>query len=203
MSMNKRVLGVIFFLCLLYIPSVFAESPNANNSITNITDKLDTSINQPINLPSPIESVVKIILGIKKSPQITLTLLVSMTCIWFFLFIILAETLNLTPFFSNTTRWIGAAIITLLIAATGIIETIYLWIFSPISNIGFIKNWSTGALIFLVVLIVICGFILTKILKFAKEYNERIQMHQDGTKVGVELGFLARMRDMFKFTKDI
>ncbi len=200
--MKKSTLAIILLLILpLLVPLVMAEE-NKTLNLTSIPTRFSNTLDEPLELHPTIEVLAKGILGIKKSPVISTTLLVAATCVWLFLFIILAEILEFTPFFNGKLRWVGAALITILIAVTGVVESTVLFLFSLGSDIWFFEKWSAGALTFTIVLLLIVVWFISKLLKWAKNYQETFKAQKEGSELGKNLGFLYRFKEMFGFTKE-
>lgn len=199
--MKKSTFAVMLLLILLlFLPFVLAEE-NKTFNLTAIPTHFSSTLDQPLSLHPTIEVLAKGLLGIKNSPEISTTLLVATICLWLFFFIILAETLEFTPFFNGKLRWVGAALITILIAVTGTIETIVLSLLSFGTNLWFFEKWSAGALTFTVVLLLIVVWFISRVLKWAKNYQEAFKAQKEGSELGAHLGFLYRFKEMFGFTK--
>ncbi len=198
--MKKSTLAIILFLMLpLFLPFVLAEE-NKTLNLTEIPTRFSSTLDEPLELHPTIEVLAKGIIGIRKSPVITTTLLVATICVWLFFFIILAEILEFTPFFNGKLRWVGAALLTILIAVTGAIENTVLSLFSLGTNLWFFEKWSAGALTFTIILLLIVAWFISRLLKWAKNYQEAFKAQKEGSELGKNLGFLYKFKEMFGFT---
>lgn len=194
----KRVMLLLILLSLLTTPLVFAEE---NKTLSSISTSFGQSLDKEVPLPDSVKMIVKLVLGVKQSPELTISILTILVAVWIIIFLILANILELTPFFHGWTRWIGAACIALIIAVTGVIESAALFLIALSRDIIFFGQFSAGALLFVIIILVVSWVVLSKISRLIKEYREISEAHIEGTKVGAELGFSRRLREMFRFTR--
>ena len=180
--------GILAFAIILALMSntliATAEETTENNKTINLPS-IGNNLDKEISLPDGAQSKVRTLLGVRKSQILTTSLLIIMICIWIIAFLFLASLFGLISFFQSWMRWVVAACVTLIIAITGTIENIALSLLALGKNIAFFEKWPAGALLFIIILIFIGGYILNKITKQIKRYEEKTRAEVVGWKRGL------------------
>ncbi len=174
---------------------------NAKEELEKATSKTNQALEKEIEIPSYIQIPIKIIFGIERT--ISISLLIIVLAIWLFSLLLFANILKLTPFFKNWTAWPAAIGITILIALSGVIKNIALFLLNTGDLLSFLAKWSAGVLLLIVTIILLIAFISLKMLKKLREKLEIEQAKEEGTQIGATLGFAQKMREMFGFTRKI
>ncbi len=209
------IIITIFLVSLSLAQSTSTETNNLQNSVPNQTDskteipkisltdltpKLDESIEKDIQLPESSNKIIRMLLGFNESEKITMNLMISIIVFMFIIFLILGDAFGLITS-NRLIKWLGALGVTILLGMTkGIKETI-LFYFGITDSIKALGNWSTGALTFLIIILIIIFILIGKIEKRLRKEREIEQSNMDGIKIGTELGFLSKMRQYFFETK--
>ncbi|MEK6898649.1 MAG: hypothetical protein AABW79_00960 [Nanoarchaeota archaeon] len=185
-----------FFMLFLF---TLALSSSAEINDSQIKDAIDKTLSKEIPLNPELQKFTS---ALFKTEELSFSLFIILIVLSILSFSVLINILHLTPFFSKgITNIIGAICITLLIAITGAFYDIAVFILGFGETFKFLERWSSGAIIFAIVIIIIVWFVLTKMLKWAKNYSEMEKAKHEGMEVGKELGFLKMMREMFGITR--
>lgn len=203
--MNKRLIILATIITLLLITTVIAQTSTINNGTITIpsinpkdpTPKIDNIFEKEILINENIAVVVRVLTGIKG--PVTLSFGIIIILIWLMMLIFLKNIIILTPFFKGITSWIGAIIINLLIALSGGMNFLTRIFLETGSIFKFLEEWTTGALIFSIILVIIIFLVLGKAMKFIKRKEEIMKAEEESTKIGVNLGFMGNLRKMFNW----
>lgn len=162
----------IFFLILLSTLVLAQTNTSANltsSDIKDSTSKLDSKLDQNVKIPETLQILTRIIFGINSSEKVTISAFIILLFIWAWIFVIVAEALKFTPFFKGKLIWLGALIITLIIASTKTILLIARFWLDMGSSFKLLEGWSTGAFV-----VSIMGLILALILTlFLKDWVDK------------------------------
>ena len=115
----------------------------------------------------------------------------------------LKNILALTPFFKGKISWLMAIAVNLLIALSGGLRLLKKAFLETGSIFKFLEEWTTGALIFAIILVILIFLILGKAMKFIKTKEEKIEAEEEGRKIGTQIGFLKSMREWFGFSNKL
>ena len=211
-----KKLGVALIIVLLLITfinlspaqdtkSKDSQNTNQNEPPKNKTPQTITRVNnaleKEIQIPAYIQIPIRILFGIERS--ISISLLIVILVIWFFSWLLFANVLKLTPFFRNWTAWPAALGVTALIALSGAMKNIALFLLNAGDSFEWLAKISAGALLLIVVVVIAAAVILLKILKKLSEKLELEQARDEGRNIGVSLGFIKSMKEWFSFTRKV
>lgn len=202
----------LLFICIILLNITLAlaqsTSPTASTpenkkvlDTKNITSKLNERIDKEIQVPAGLQLLIKIIFGIEKT--ISISLLIIVLCIWLFSFIFIANILKLTPFFKGWIAIPAGICITILIALSGAIKNIALFLLNFGDSFAFLAKWGAGAVLLIMVAILAITFVATSLLKKLRKKLEREEAQEEGSKMGLTIGMMAKFKEMFGFTQKI
>lgn len=139
----KRGIILLVLLALLISPTIFAAGDNTTIPSPEqikeglsalgggLEDKTENIIEREIQIPNQLQIPVRIIFGLKDKYVITIERFVVLCAIWMMFFFLIQGILKLTPFLNKGLQnIIGPIIITVIIAITGIINSIVIFFFS-------------------------------------------------------------------------
>ena len=185
--------GILILLTLLLLsPIVITAAEEPAKSPLNTGNLLD----KEIEIPEGFQILARVFFGIDDS--ISISAVIILLAIWFVLFIIITNTLKLMHFFKGGIAWLIGAIVTILIALSGAIKGTAGLILAVGDSFGFIGKWSAGALMFALLVVLIIGFIGSKILKKISDYIEIEEARTEGEKTGENLSLLKILTQRFK-----
>lgn len=183
----KKVFSI--FLILLFLLSiVLAQTPTTNNQtqnniskekikniIKNPTTKIDEKLEEEIQIPQGLQTVSRIIFGIKSEKPISFATFIILIAFWIFIVLLIANIIKVSGFLSmkGFLKWLFSAIFTTLLSSTGATIQIAQFWSGLGSIIPFVKESSTFALIISGIIFAIIAFIILKIFdKFNKQIEE-------------------------------
>jgi len=196
---------VIILITFLLIQIVASQSNITNNNhtaINKIGDATDSLAEKEIQIPNNLQLIARLILGIK-SP-IEFSLLIIIIIIWVMTFKLIGEGVKLMPFFEKgVMSWVATFIIIMLIVFAGGLNLIASVILGLADIFTIFRDWSTGALIFGITLVIIIGFFISKLEKWARKKSEIEKAKFESTNLGISLGFMGNLRKMLGFGKSL
>lgn len=194
---------VIIIIFTLLCSTVFAQinSTNITISLTNLNNFGDKLTEKEILINENLAIPIKILFGVKGPIKISFAIMIIL--IWLMMLIFLRNVLILTPFFKGGISWLMAIVVNLLIALSGGMRFLTKAFLETGSIFKFLEEWTTGALIFSIILAIIIFLILGKAMKFIKRKEEIMKAEEESTKIGVNLGFIGNLRKMFNWGRSI
>lgn len=211
--MNKKI-GVLLVFILLLTSLVLAQIGNDTNetdsnisidkegikeglkeATSKIASKTDPIVEKEIEIPERLQTLAKILFGIEDKSSVSA--LVISFLVWLLFLLLFTNILMYWSLFSKEVAFAAGVILTIIMAALGIVKNISVFLINIGSYFKFLEHWSAGALGFGVVLILIIAFIIMRIGKYFREQAGITRAHEEGIEVGAELGFLQRLREMF------
>ena len=191
----------IILLALLLIQIVIAQTNITNDSnftaIKKIGDATDSLVEKEILINENLAIPIKILFGVKGPVKLSSAIMILL--IWVMMLIFLRNIMILTPFFKGGISWLMAIVVNLLIALSGGMNFLTKVFLETGSIFKFLEEWTTGALIFSIILVIILFLVLGKAMKFIKKKEEIMEAEEESTKIGVNLGFMGNLRKMFKW----
>ena len=189
-------------LTLLFLSSLFltnlaiaAEKTDAQNASLNVNSALE----KEIQVPDSLQLIIKVLFGIERT--ISISLLILVLTIWLFSFLFFANVLKLTPFFKGWTIWPAAAGVTILIALSGVIKNISLFLLNAGDSFAFLAKLGAGALLLIIVIIIVIAVFSLKVLNALRKKIEKEQAQEEGSRIGTTIGMVEKMKEMFGFTR--
>jgi hypothetical protein len=212
----KRVkIALLLLIISLLAVNVLAQSETSNSSqVSNASNnqiknsledakaklalKTDPLIEKEIKLPSQTRIFTNLIFGVKET--VALSFLIIFVAIWLLTLMFLSNILQLLPSFKGVTALYVSLGLTVAMAFAGIFRFASISLLQIDSIFTFLEGWKGGVLAVSLLIIILITLILSKIFKSIREKAEITQAHKDGAKIGAELGFMMRMREMFGMT---
>lgn len=188
----------IILITFLLIQIVIAQTNTTNNSLTaikKIGDATDGLVEKEILINENLAIPIKILFGVKG--PVTLSFAIMILLIWIMMLIFLRNIMILTPFFKGGMSWLMAIVVNLLIALSGGMKFLTKVFLETGSIFKFLEEWTTGALIASIILVIIIFLVLGKAMKFIRRKEEIMKAEEESTKLGVNLGFIGNLRKMF------
>ena len=165
---------VFLLLSIIFIQAVMAQIPASapttnTTSVGDIKSKTDSLVEKEITIPNNLQVLARIIFGVKN--PIEFSLLIILLIIWLMAFKLIGEGLkSLIPSFEKGIMpWLVALAVMLLIAFAGGFQDTAVFILGIGNIFKIFKDWSTGALIFGVLIVIIIALFLSKLEKWAKK----------------------------------
>lgn len=184
-------------------PTSNQEPPDAaiiNEDIKNLQEELKSTtsgfLEKEIEIPKNLEVPARIVFGLKPEDKLDFSLLIILIAIWAMFVIIFQTILTVTPFFEEWKSWIGAILVTTIVAATGAIKSVAaFWLelggfFGVLEKMGSLKLFMS---IILAALVIFLTKILVKIMKEKATIEEAVR---SGTEAGAQIAKMKAMREI-------
>ena len=203
--MNKKVILIALFLCLIVLINISANQENLpdedekveKESIKQIIkEKPNEILSKEIELPGNIENIAKIIFGLESEDKLNLQFLIILSCVFIFILLILFNAVQFIPSFEKSTAWIGTLVIALIISVSGGIRYFSLLLFDLGNIFNILEKWSALKLGFIVISIFILYYILSIIIGLIKETVLLGRAVSDGLKAGAQIAKLKAMAEI-------
>ncbi|PIN90316.1 hypothetical protein COU60_01850 [Candidatus Pacearchaeota archaeon CG10_big_fil_rev_8_21_14_0_10_34_76] len=181
----------IFIISIILLTSfAFAQtdSTSSETDSEDIKSKTDNFVDKQIEFPQPLQILMEIILGVKGT--ISLSGLIIFIVSWILLLIFIASILEFTPFLKGGIKWLVAVLIMILFSISGGTNFIAKLFLGLTDLFNFLEGWSVGAMAFSIILLVIIFFILSKALKFLRNYRDGIEAEEEGRKIGTSMAVI-------------
>jgi hypothetical protein len=216
MKMNKKILAILTILIALVTiisakitnpttnqttnSSTFPSLETAKTTLKDPTPKIDERLEKEVEISQPWRKIVGIILGFKEKEKITWGVMVGIISFLIAIFVILSWVFELMPFFDNGfVKILSALAMTILTGTTGGIKEMVKFFIGFANSVKLLSEWSTGAIIFFAIIVLVLIKIVKKITKALKKMMEDEKSKVDGTKIGTNLGILIKLKDkLFK-----
>ena len=208
--MKKRVIFIIIalFLILLTCNTLLSleTTPNTTNPLTpqeelkNAANDIQTSSNsaleKEIKIPEGFASLARLLFGLEAKDTLDVQMLIILLGLWLFFVFILRAVLEFTPFFEGWKSWVGAIIITMLIAITGAIKSTAIFFLNLGNIFNILERWSPLKLGFSIIILVAIFYALNIIMGIIKETLIVGRSVADGVKAGAQLAKLKAMSEI-------
>tara|TARA_Y100000310_G_scaffold301369_1_gene337812 strand:- start:4316 stop:4891 length:576 start_codon:yes stop_codon:yes gene_type:complete len=191
MKRGLTLILIAFLFITLILPTIYAaDSPDD-------TLEKESILKKEISLSTFWESIIKGVFKVEGT--LTISLLVLMTIIWLILVKILIDALELTPFFEGaiggdlfklSTAFIASIIIATIIAATGVISQVAL----------FILDLKTLYMILGFIAIIIIATIISKLIATFRGIENKAKItsaEMQGQKTGMAL-WMSKAKNLFR-----
>lgn len=190
--MKKEIIALCLLLVLILPIFVYAqEETQEENTLENLKKAekdiitKENLLKKNVEIPDNLKILTKIIFGLKENDEIDFSTFIVLIAIWLGLFSIIASVLKFLPFLNEgLQRFLGAVIITCLVAVSGAIKQ------SAIFYLGFfnIFNFLSKYYILKFVLALVIAFIVVSgvniILKKMHSSARKIEAEVAGEKAG-------------------
>ena len=159
---------LIFGLFLILVNgSVFAaDSTNLSQALAGGKQAISNISVNELELPSALTSATKVIFNIPAGENITLSYFVILVALFIFFLLLISSLMQFVPFFDGWKAWVGALVITLLVAFSGGIRASTQLFLNFEVNFG---RFAQIGFVFIAVILIIIGWGLTKLLKMVKD----------------------------------
>jgi len=201
MKKSFAIILITFLLIQIVIAQTNITGSSINNSISGFKEKTDSIAEKEILINENLAIFVRVLSGIQGPVTISYAIMIAL--IWIMMLIFLRNIMILTPFFKGGMSWLMAIVVNLLIALSGGMKLLTKLFLETGSIFKFLEEWTTGALIFSIILVIVIFLILGKAMKFIKRKEEIMKAEEESTKLGVNLGFIGNLRKMFNWGKSI
>ena len=162
--MKKGLLFLsIFFLAISAISFVSAQ--NLSQALSIGQESFARSFSET-SLPDSIAQPLKFIFSIPANEDITLTYLIILVALSIFILMVMFSIIQFVPFFSGWKAWVGAVIISAIIAISGGIRESASFLSGFQANLG---KWGSVILVFIAIILIILGWGLVKLLKIVRD----------------------------------
>lgn len=192
----QKLKGVLLLIFLTIILTSIVLAQTNGTSFKKFGDTTNNLIEKEILINENLAIFVRVLFGIKG--PVTISFAIMIILIWLMMLIFLRNILILTPFFKGGISWVAAIVVNLLIALSGGMRLLTKLFLETGSIFKFLEEWTTGALIFSIILLIIIFMVLKKAIRFIKMKEESMEAEDEGRKVGIQIGFLKSMREWFK-----
>ena len=192
---------MFFFVSLSLVSAQEPAEPQQQEPSTTQQQPSIPTQTQQFQAPPWLERGAQIFLGIEQG--LILTILIASALIWIILWIIIARILQLISLFRGAIAWLISFATTTLIGLSGVTGTLGRLALSFGQEFKFLEQWSAGALLVTIILIILIGFILAKLLSYFQRKIELEEAEHAGTEMGKTMGMLNRMKETFDFTRKV
>ncbi len=207
--MRKEVL-LLFLLVLSIIPVQALTGHPADENISiqkpdlnNLKDKTDNVVEKKINLTTLSETWQGIIKAFTRfSGEVTLSQIIVFLLVSFLFFLTFNNTFSIFSPFGGATRLGISLMMTLLSGVIGILKGISMALLSLSETMKWLAGWSTAALAFITVLIIVLWIVLSKVSVEMRRRETILRGKQEGAEVGAKFGFLEALKNIVNFTKE-
>ena len=205
--MKKAWFAISLILALILIPYAHAEDPPTADEFNKtlkdarqvtlkaLQDRTDTIAEKQVNLPEWLEPIVKNLFRFEE--PFTLSHVIIALCLFILFAVTFIDILQLFSLFSNTTSAIVGLLMTVIMSAAGMIYSMTLFLMDKGSVFRILADWSAGALFFIVIIIVLAFFILSKLFKWLEEYKLLRIAKKEGLEAGAELAFVKWVKNTY------
>jgi hypothetical protein len=194
MKKEAIILALISSLFILSLSIISANSSQEDSGLLSIGSGIDEGaeniLKNEINIPSQIELPMRIAFGIKRDSPLTLEKLIIVLAIWATFFIVIKGLLKVAPFFNNgIENIIGSIIITMLIAVSGVIDTVV----GILIGVEGTFEWMNSLGPFQFVIILILAILLIGLARYLTKKLEKNIVLTRATQTGEEIETMATM----------
>lgn len=155
--------------------------------IKDIKGKTEKALEENIKVPENLQVPARIIFGIKG--EISLQHFIVLLAVWIMLFLIISSILKITPFFEGWKSWVGAVVITCLVAISGAIRSVSIFFLNLGNSFEFLEKWSVLKIVFALIIVAILFYGVSILIKML---NRKV-MISEAEQAGMEAGAGARM----------
>lgn len=193
---------ILFLTISLVILSFFvsAQAEVAQN-VQNITslelkNKTNEALAKEIALPSWAQTFSRNIF--KTEETIVLSQFIVLIVIWLVLFLMLAQIMQLMPFFKGAVVWIVAFLVSLLMGIGGAINSLSKLFFGIFRPFDYIKDWSLGLLVLVLITLLGIYFIFSKLISKLKQKFELGEVEGKSYEAATGFSILRGVSKSFK-----
>ncbi len=203
--MKKIGVMIVFFLL---VSSALAQNESTNETINKLSEKvdgLDKYIEKQVplisSLPPRLQTVLKYTLGLTGESSISLAII--MITLWVILAIGLVNILSIFSIFSKGTSTAIGILLSIIFAATGVLKNISISLMNLAANLRFLEDWSAGVLGFVIVILVLIFFFVSKLSNEIRRHNIIEEAEESGIKKASVFAIMQSfVKSLAKFTKD-
>lgn len=203
----KKSLWALAILLLLVIPLVHAEDPQSGaefnktlNDARQVTlkalqEKSDAVAEKQIDLPKWLEPIIKALFRFEE--PFTLSHVIIALCLFAIFATVFIDILQLFSVFSDTTSMVIGLCMTIIMSASGMINSAALFLMDKGSLFRIVSGWTAGALFFIVIILVLLWFALRNIFRWFHEYKLLRIAKKEGLEAGAELAFVRWVKNTY------
>jgi hypothetical protein len=149
----RRGLSIFLLSILFFSTLAMAEEDSSKEDLDDISGKSKTTkaIEKEISVPTKLQIPARIIFGIKDTETMSIERLIVLFAIWLVFFLVMIDILKFSSF-GDEVRWVVSFSMVVIMAVTGVINSLSLFAFGLGNSIKWMEN--LGALrIFLVIIV--------------------------------------------------
>jgi hypothetical protein len=149
----RRGLSIFLLSILFFSALAMAEEDSSKEDLDDISGKSKTTkaIEKEISVPTKLQIPARIIFGIKDTETMSIERLIVLFAIWLVFFLVMIDILKFSSF-GDEVRWVVSFSMVVIMAVTGVINSLSLFAFGLGNSIKWMEN--LGALrIFLVIIV--------------------------------------------------
>lgn len=150
--------------------------------VKGIKEKTEETLEQDIVVPEKLQIPARIIFGVKG--EIPLNIFIVLIGVWIVIFLLIEKILEFTPFFEGLRAWIGAFVITCLIAITGAIRSVVVFLFNLANIFGILEKWSVLKIVVVLIILAVFFYGLSILMKMLNKKLMLDRADVEGTEAG-------------------
>lgn len=190
------VLLVFALLLLVNLNNVRAQEDDSLKDLQNLDIQLQKQnmsfLEKDITVPENLQLVAKAVFGLDNNKKVSFSEFVVMAALWFLVFSVISNLLRGIYFMSEgVTRWLGAVVITCLIAVSGVIKSISRIIFNFFDMFTFFTKLGFLKLIFALIIV---GGIIYVVNMFVNKLYSQAKLEEAKMR-GFKAGVGSRLRE--------
>jgi magnesium-transporting ATPase (P-type) len=194
--MKKKFVVLFVGVILLFIAGVCALNatspgvdPNAlRGTAANVSAGLGGTnqvLNQTVVIPENLQIITRVLFGLEKDDKVDLQKFIILIGVWIFVLLFLIRLFPFVPFFGTNARaFLGAIIVSLLIALSGGFLFITFFLVDLGNSFGILKNFKIASLAIAFIFLSALFFILALLLKKIKKKIGTDQARRTGQEIG-------------------
>lgn len=186
---------VVFSFSFLSITQAQQTTPQPPKApLANSADQTITTAQ--IQVPDWLEAITRVLFGVKQE-NIDFSLIIILLSVAALLFVFIYSAIDFVPFFEGKLKIPAAIIITLIVSITGAVRIGAQWLIDLAKIFSFLERWSIGALLFVIVVAIICIFFIRLATTSIREIFELKKAGIEGDRTGRALAFVAAQKKAF------
>ena len=137
----RRGLSIFLLSILFFSALAIAEEDSSKEDLDEISGKSKTTkaIEKEISVPTKLQIPARIIFGIKDTETMSIERLIVLFAIWLVFFLVMVDILKFSSF-GDEVRWVVSFSMVVIMAVTGVINSISLFAFSWGAKVKWMEN---------------------------------------------------------------
>ena len=196
-----KKIGALWFISLVILSLIISSSaqttqPPNPTATTEKTSEIPKTLSTQIEVPYWLEVFTRVLFGVKQE-KIEFSLIMILLSVAAMLFVIIYSVIDFVPFFEGKLQLPAAIIVTIIVSVTGAVRIGAQWLIDLAKIFSFLERWGSGALMFIIVVAIICIFLIRIVTSNLKEVFELKKAGIEGKNTGKLLAFMAAQKKAF------